>query len=272
MSNYSKTVDFGAKDALATGDPSKVVSGTEIDDEFDNISTAVATKANKKLPATTGNIATLDASGDLGDSGVKFSGAGGTVTADISELNTLDGVTATTAEINLLDGVTATTAEINIVDGITATTAEINILDSDVGGSLPTNVEVSVSSIEDITSITTHYHYVPQRMEWTHGTLSYQKQAEFKVARAGTLSTTFTLATDNGSYTVYGRIYVNGVAVGTERGSSSTAGLTFAEDITVSAGDLVQIYSKVTTGGVFVTVSDYGIGFNEAVDIIGSDY
>lgn len=44
MSDYTKSVDFAAKDALITGNPAKVVKGTEIDTEFNNIATAIATK------------------------------------------------------------------------------------------------------------------------------------------------------------------------------------------------------------------------------------
>ena len=44
MSDYTKTTDFAAKDGLASGNPSKAVVGTEIDDEFNNIATHVATK------------------------------------------------------------------------------------------------------------------------------------------------------------------------------------------------------------------------------------
>ena len=42
------------------------------------------------------------------------------VTANIAELNILDGVTATTAELNTLDGITASTVELNFVDGVTS--------------------------------------------------------------------------------------------------------------------------------------------------------
>lgn len=45
MSNYTKSTDFSAKDALLTGDPLKIVKGTEIDDEFNAIQTAVNSKA-----------------------------------------------------------------------------------------------------------------------------------------------------------------------------------------------------------------------------------
>tara|TARA_Y100000361_G_scaffold59333_1_gene51946 strand:+ start:3976 stop:4662 length:687 start_codon:yes stop_codon:yes gene_type:complete len=44
MSDYTKSVNFASKDALSTGDANKIVKGTEIDTEFNNIATAVATK------------------------------------------------------------------------------------------------------------------------------------------------------------------------------------------------------------------------------------
>ncbi len=46
MSNYTPITDFGAKDALSTGNPSKLILGTEVDAEFDAIATAVATKVD----------------------------------------------------------------------------------------------------------------------------------------------------------------------------------------------------------------------------------
>lgn len=54
MSNYSKTTDFAAKDALSTGNANKIVKGTEIDDEFDAIQTAVNSKADSNNTALTG--------------------------------------------------------------------------------------------------------------------------------------------------------------------------------------------------------------------------
>ena len=54
MSNYTKATNFASKDALPTGNALKTVSGTEIDDEFTNIQTSVATKANLSAPTFTG--------------------------------------------------------------------------------------------------------------------------------------------------------------------------------------------------------------------------
>lgn len=44
MSNYTKTTNFAVKDSLASGDTNKVVRGTELNAEYDNIATAVSTK------------------------------------------------------------------------------------------------------------------------------------------------------------------------------------------------------------------------------------
>ena len=46
MSNYTKTTNFAAKDSLPSGNAGKIVKGTEIDAEFNNIATASATKAD----------------------------------------------------------------------------------------------------------------------------------------------------------------------------------------------------------------------------------
>jgi hypothetical protein len=59
MSNYTKTVNFAAKDALTTGDANKVVKGTEIDTEFNNIATAVATKIDSSGALGTPTSVTL---------------------------------------------------------------------------------------------------------------------------------------------------------------------------------------------------------------------
>lgn len=56
MSNYVKATNFAVKDTLTTGDPAKLVKGTEINTEFDAIAVAVATKADSSNPTFTGNI------------------------------------------------------------------------------------------------------------------------------------------------------------------------------------------------------------------------
>ena len=54
MSNYVKSTNFAVKDGLPSGDPLKVVKGTEIDTEFNNIATSIASKANTSSPTFLG--------------------------------------------------------------------------------------------------------------------------------------------------------------------------------------------------------------------------
>ena len=44
MTDYTKTTNFTAKDALNTGDPLKLIKGSYFDTEFDNIATAITSK------------------------------------------------------------------------------------------------------------------------------------------------------------------------------------------------------------------------------------
>jgi len=67
MSNYTKTTNFAVKDTLASGNPAKIIKGTEINSEFDNIATAVATKSDSASPTFTGTLtaATATVTGTL---------------------------------------------------------------------------------------------------------------------------------------------------------------------------------------------------------------
>lgn len=56
MSNYSKSTDFAAKDSLPTGDPSKIIKGTEINTEFANVQVAVNSKSDTASPTFTGTV------------------------------------------------------------------------------------------------------------------------------------------------------------------------------------------------------------------------
>ena len=56
MTNYTKSTNFATKDTLTSGDPLKIVKGTEINTEFDNIQTAVNSKADSASPSFTGTM------------------------------------------------------------------------------------------------------------------------------------------------------------------------------------------------------------------------
>jgi hypothetical protein len=126
LSNYVKSTDFAAKDALLTGNPAKIIKGTEIDTEFSNIATAVSTKADTASPTFTGTPAAPTAAG--GTSTTQIATTAFATTAASSAITTERTATATITNktINLANNtVTGTVAEFNtaLSDGNFATIA-----------------------------------------------------------------------------------------------------------------------------------------------------
>ena len=123
MSDYTISVDWSGKDALADSDAAKVISGSDFNTEFTTVRTAVNSKADLNGDSSE------DFAIDNGTVAGTFTLGGTAVTSTAAELNILDGVTSTAAELNILDGVTSTAAELNILDGVTSTATELNYVD-----------------------------------------------------------------------------------------------------------------------------------------------
>jgi hypothetical protein len=97
MSNYTKTVNFASKDALTTGDSNKIVKGTEIDTEFNNIATAIATKLESSGALgtpTSGVVTNL-----TGTASININGTVGATTANTGAFTTATITTATTTTV-----------------------------------------------------------------------------------------------------------------------------------------------------------------------------
>lgn len=94
-----------------------------------------------------------------------------------------------------------------------------------------------------------------------------QKVDEGQIARAGTIRvriqlTAFSDSKNGNNNTVYGRVYVDGVAKGTQRSVTSNKVGTvesawFTDDVVVTAGQLVQFYARQSTP---VGTYDYSSG------------
>ncbi len=102
MSNYTKTTNFATKDSLPSGDANKIVKGAEINTEFDNIATAVATKSNIASPTFTGTVTipTADINGGAIDGTTIGGSSASAITATTLVANTSlniasDGATVT---------------------------------------------------------------------------------------------------------------------------------------------------------------------------------
>lgn len=85
---------------------------------------------------------------------------------------------------------------------------------------------------------------------------SYQKCKETKSNQKGTLRILFSMDTDEAG-TAYGKIYIDDVAVGTERSQVMNGYSTYSEDISVDLGQFIQIWVKHSDPSATVSIKDF---------------
>jgi hypothetical protein len=85
-----------------------------------------------------------------------------------------------------------------------------------------------------------------------HGQTTYQLTKAITVLRTGTVRVSFNMRSANPGMTSRGRIYKNGVAVGTERTTIQTSFTTYTEDFAIAAGDQIQLYTYSQGDNVYV--------------------
>lgn len=106
--------------------------------------------------------------------------------------------------------------------------------------------EVKHAALEDHTASAPKYQVGSVGGASTTST-GYTKVAEMRIGSAGTIRVDFRLSIANAASTAFGRIYRNGVAVGTERSTTSTSLVTFTEAIAGwSRNDLIQLYVRTS--------------------------
>jgi hypothetical protein len=127
MSNYTQSTNFATKDALTSGDPLKIVKGTEINTEFVNISTAIATKADLASPTFTGNVTGTFVGNVTGNVTGNVSGTAANVTGTVLVANGGTGATTFTSGALLKGagtGAVAAASAADIVGQIGATAVQ----------------------------------------------------------------------------------------------------------------------------------------------------
>lgn len=228
MSNYSKTTDFEVKDGLASGNPAKVVKGTELETEFDAIATAVNSKADAASPTLTGTgtFVNLTSSGIL-------------KTDDIQETTTAHGVE--------IDGLLIKDAGIPEA-AVTAHQAALSITESQISdlGTYLLVADIDDTAVNGVTNapISSNWAYDHENGADPHtGIYEPADAAIVKSDEAETISSTWTFS---GATTFSGSITLNGEVVEQDAAHSQSAG-TLTLDPTNGLIQRITLTQNVTT-------------------------
>jgi hypothetical protein len=244
MTNYTKSTNFATKDTLTSGDPLKIVKGTEINTEFDNIATAVNSKSDTASPTFTGTVTTpiLSVTG-ASTFGTTITYGGVTLTAAVTGTGKMVLDTSPTLVTPVLGVATATSVN-KVALTAPATSATLTIAD---GASLVTSGAYSLTltstAATNVTLPTTGTLATLAGSEaFTNKTLTNPTVTNYleSVVAIGNSSTSQTLALTNGTVQT---VTMTGNCTFTM--PTATAGKSFVLIVSSGAGGFTGTFTSV---------------------------
>ena len=219
MTDYTKTVNFAAKDSLSSGDSNKIVRGTEINTEFDNIATAIATKLNSSGAVFTNPVSFPDGSAsspaitNTGDTncGLFFSAA-----------DTLAFTAGGTAQITFSDGLVAPVTDNDVDLG----TSSLQFKDAFINGTLEADA-ITIAGVTLAETIADTVGAMVSGNTETNITVTYDDSdntLDFAVGTVGS-STEITVSANNSTDETVYPLFVDG-ATGSQ-GAETDTGLSY---------------------------------------------
>jgi len=152
MSNYTKATNFASKDALSTGNPAKVIKGTEIDAEYTAIASAISSKADSNSPTFTGTPLAPTASAGTNTTQIATTAFVATAVASSTAIVSERTATATLTNKTI-------SADSNTLSGIAASSFVLSDASGNIDGAasqkaIPSGAVVGTSDSQTLTNKT----------------------------------------------------------------------------------------------------------------------
>lgn len=245
MSNYVQSTNFATKDALTSGDPLKIVKGTEINTEFVNIAVAVATKADLASPTFTGTTTITN-----------VNITGGSITG-ITDLAVVDGGTGASTAANARTNLSAAASGANSdITSLSAITTPLSVAQGGTGSATLTANNVilgnGTSAVQVVAPSTSKNVLTSNGTSWSS---SAPGQLQYNLYTSG--ATTFTAPAGVTSIKV---ICIGGGGGGGNHDSGGPANGGNGGN----GGIAIGIYTVVPGTGYVATVGAGGAGTNTA--------
>lgn len=258
MTAYTKSTNFATKDTLTSGDPLKIVKGTEINTEFDNIATSVNSKSDTASPTFTGTVTipTLSVSSTSTLTGVA------TLTANpVLSAGTANGVTYLNGSKSLTSGSAITFDGTNFATTGTATAAKLIPTGTSVTGN---GLYLPAANALGLSTNGTNAVYIDSSQNVGIGTSSPVSKLDVSGAITATTEISAVTANSNGpilrlNSTDAGGVNYAIVSGGSANGAFPTGKLTI-RDSTVGANRLVLSSTGVVVTGTLSATTGAAVG------------